>query len=105
MIDGLEIHLAYGERGLAVRLPSRDVTVVEPRHRPGLPDERAAIVDALRHPTGTSPLRELARSTDRVVVVFSDLTRPVPNRTIFPPLLAELDHVPAEQYSVLVTPT
>ncbi|MGH7862805.1 MAG: nickel-dependent lactate racemase, partial [Candidatus Dormibacteraceae bacterium] len=50
---------------------------------------------------GLPELRELVRSTDRVVIVFSDITRPVPNRTIFPPLLAELSQVPDQQITLL----
>jgi lactate racemase len=97
----MEITLAYGEQGLRVRLPGENVTLVEPTYRRGLSDERAAIVEALRNPIESAPLRELVRATDRVVVVFSDITRPVPNRTIFPPLLAELGQVPDAQIVLL----
>jgi nickel-dependent lactate racemase len=100
-VVGTDVHLAYGERGLAVRLPSSNVTVVEPRHRPALDDQQGAVAAALRDPIGATPLGNLVRSTDRVVVVFSDLTRPVPNRTIFPPLLEALEHVPSEQITLL----
>jgi nickel-dependent lactate racemase len=97
----MKLPIAYGERGLTLELPDANVTVVEPRYAPGLPDQTAAVRDALRAPIAAPPLRELVRPTDRVVIVFSDLTRPVPNRTIFPPLLAELDHLPAEQITLL----
>lgn len=97
----LDVHLAYGEKGLALHLPHRHVDVVEPRFLPGLPDENAAVASALRNPMESAPLRELVRPTDRVVIVFSDITRPVPNRTIFPPLLAELSHVPDSQITLL----
>jgi nickel-dependent lactate racemase len=97
----MDVRLAYGEVGLTVRLPAPNVTVVEPQYRPALRDQRASIVAALREPIGAPPLRELVRRTDRVVVVFSDITRPVPNRTIFPPLLSELAHVPDNQITLL----
>jgi nickel-dependent lactate racemase len=97
----MDIELAYGERGLAIDLPSRNVTVVEPRFVPSVPDEAAAIRDALRAPIGALPLRDLVRSTDHVTIVTSDITRPVPNRAILPPLLAEIDHVPDDQITVL----
>ena len=41
------------------------------------------------------PLDELIGPDDRVVVVFPDITRPMPNTTVLPPLLAELDRVGA----------
>jgi len=90
------VHLAYGRDGLDVDLPEESLTVIEPLFVPGLPDEQAAIVQALRQPVGSPPLRELAKPNHRVAIVFSDLTRPVPNRRLLPPLLAELSHVPKE---------
>jgi nickel-dependent lactate racemase len=100
-LSTLIVQLAYGERGLAVRLPDDGVTVVEPEYVPGLPDERGAVREALRRPIGAQPLRESVRSSDRVVIVTSDITRPVPNRTILPPLLAEIDHVPDARITIL----
>ena len=45
---------------------------------------------ALRSPLAGPPLADRVRSGDHVAVVFPDLTRPMPNRTVLPPLLAEL---------------
>jgi nickel-dependent lactate racemase len=75
---------------LWVELPDEGVTVVEPRFVPGLPDEAAALRLALRQPTGAPPLRELVRPGQSVIVVFSDLTRPMPNDRVLPVLLDEL---------------
>ncbi len=98
----MRIRLAYGRVGLWVELPDEAaVTILEPRAVPGLPDEPTAIQHALRHPIGTPPLRELVRADDTVVVVFSDLTRPMPNDRVLPVLLAELAHVPPERITLL----
>jgi nickel-dependent lactate racemase len=66
------------------------VTVIEPHFMPGLPDERAAIQQALRSPRNTQALHEITAVGDTVAVVFSDLTRPMPNDRALPPLLDEL---------------
>ncbi|RME35336.1 MAG: nickel-dependent lactate racemase [Thermoflexia bacterium] len=85
------VHLAYGRRGLRVDLPDTvPVTVIEPRFVPGLPDEAAALRDALRFPIDSPPLVDLVRPTDTVAVVFSDITRPMPNDRVLPVLLEEL---------------
>jgi lactate racemase len=96
----VRIKLAYGREGLWIDLPDdAPVTVIEPRFVPGLPDERVAIVQALRAPRDTPPLRDLAGPDDTVAIVFSDLTRPMPNDRALPPLLDDLTAagVPAEQ--------
>jgi nickel-dependent lactate racemase len=87
----MRLQLAYGRSGLWIDLPyGAPVTVIEPQFVPGLPDERAALVEALRSPLGTPPLVNLVHPADTVAVVFSDLTRPMPNDRVLPPLLDEL---------------
>jgi nickel-dependent lactate racemase len=87
----MRLQLAYGRSGLWTELPDdAPVVVIEPQFVPGLSDEQAAILAALRSPTRAQPLRELVRPGDSVAVVFSDLTRPMPNDRVLPPLLREL---------------
>ena len=87
----MRLQLAYGRMGLGIELPDdAPVTIIEPQYVPGLPDEGAAITRALRAPMGTLPLRELVGANDTVAVVFSDITRPMPNDRALPPLLYEL---------------
>ncbi len=93
----MKVRLAYGKRGLWVSLPDRNVTVVEPRYVPGLPDEAEAIRAALRAPIGSPPLRDLVKPSDTVAIVFSDLTRPQPRDRVLPVLLEEIGHVPRAQ--------
>jgi nickel-dependent lactate racemase len=87
----MHIQLAYGRHGLDIELPDDvPVTIIESSPRPGLALEGAAIIGALREPIGSPPLRELVGPSDTVAIVFSDLTRPMPNSRVLPPLLAEL---------------
>jgi len=87
----MRLKLAYGRDGLWIDLPSgASATVIESQFTPGLPDERGAITAALRSPIDSLPLRDLVTPADCVAVVFSDLTRPMPNDRALPPLLDEL---------------
>ena len=84
-----------------VDLPDDNVTVVEPRFVPGLDDEAGHIRQALRQPLGARPLRELVKQGDSVAIVFSDLTRPMPNDRVLPVLLEELSHIPTEDFVLI----
>ncbi len=100
----MRVALAYGRHGTSVEVPD-SAQVVLPLEEPALTDEAAAITGALRRPLTGPPLGELVRLLPgaRVAVVFPDLTRPMPNRTVLPPLLAELERagVPDERISLL----
>ena len=39
----MKVHLQYGRDGLDAEIPGRDVTVIEPRFVPGLPDEARGV--------------------------------------------------------------
>ena len=95
------IHLAYGKTGLEVDLPNDwNVTVVESKYIPGLPDPRRAVTEALRSPLGAAPLREQIKATDRVGIVFSDITRATPHSLLIPAILDELAHLPPENITL-----
>src|SRR5262245_19350573 len=88
----MRVTLDYGRTGLEVDLP--DERVVGPlaiRPAAPLPDPEGAVAAALARPTGTPPLAELARGRKNACVLVCDITRPVPNRLILPPLLRTLE--------------
>ena len=101
---GIDIKLAYGKKCLNITLPEEGLTIIEPKFVPGIPDEKKAFVDSLNRPIGSPPLKELIKSKDNVAIVFSDLTRPVPNRRIIPWLLEELSGVSKDRI-VLINAT
>jgi lactate racemase len=86
----MRVKLAYGHDGLLVDLPD-SAHVVKPRFAPVVPDEAAALRDALRQPINSKPLRDKVKPGNRVVIVHSDITRATPNERILPVLLAELE--------------
>ena len=50
----------------------------------------ALVAEAMAAPEGGIPLRELAKGKDRIVLIASDHTRPVPSKVIVPPMLREI---------------
>jgi len=100
----MQVQLAYGRDGLWIDLPDdAAVTIIEPQFAPGLPDEQATITEALRSPIATRPLREIVKPHDTIAILFSDLTRPMPNDRALPPLLETLSAAgaPDEQVTLI----
>lgn len=95
-----QVKLAYGKTGMTIDVPN-DAEIIEPRHLPGLPDEKAAVMEAMRKPFGTRPLAEMVKSTDTVGIVIADITRPTPSHKLVPWIMEELAHVPRENFVVI----
>lgn len=52
--------------------------------------ESELIAQAMKHPMNSAPLNELAKGKDKVVIIASDHTRPVPSKLIIPPMLKQI---------------
>ncbi|MDU0200783.1 nickel-dependent lactate racemase [Paenibacillus sp. MAH-36] len=96
----MQTTLLYGKGTLAVDVPDHS-KIIEPYHMDGLQEEKLAVLEALRHPIGSPPLAELVKSTDKVAIVISDITRPTPNEKLVPWILEELTHVPKENVVII----
>jgi len=98
----VNIKLAYGKKGLDIRLPdSLDVTVVAPKYVEGLPNQAGAVREALRQPIASKSLKELVKPSDRVGIVFNDITRATPYPVILSVLFDELAHVSPDRITLL----
>jgi lactate racemase len=97
----MHTHLQYGKGGLAIDIPSDNVTILAPRFIPGIPDEAETFRRAVRAPIDSKPLRELISANDRVAIVIPDITRPLPSDRLLPWLFAELPHVTAENFVII----
>jgi lactate racemase len=97
----MKIHLAYGKKGLDFDLPEEvEPRIIEPKFEEGHGDQVGAVREALAAPIGASPLREMVKETDRVGIIFSDITRATPYEILLPAIFAELSHVPVEHYTL-----
>lgn len=97
------VHIAYGKGRIPLVLDPdlAEWHVIAPRSEAALAEAHEAFVRACRNPIGTRPLREVVKANDRVVIVTSDNTRPVPNRLLIPWILEEIP-TPPENVTVLV---
>lgn len=99
----MQITLDYGRIGLQVTLP--DQGVVGPLAiRPAAPlaEPEKAIAETLANPIGSKPLAELARGRKNACILVCDITRPVPNKLILPPLLRTLEQQGIARKDILI---
>lgn len=101
----MRVRLDYGREGLEVDLPDDRVAGVL-RYQPAapLPHPQQVLADRLCAPIGCPSLAQLATGRRSACVLICDITRPVPNRLLLPPLLETLEQsgIPRERILLLV---
>jgi len=101
----MRLKLDYGRTGLEVELPAeRLVGPLEIKPAPALTDPDAEIRRVIANPNGTPALAELARGRKSACILICDITRPVPNQRILPPILETLEEsgIPRDQILILI---
>lgn len=97
------IELGYGARPLRLELPpGLEAEVLAAPSPPPLEDLRGALAEALAHPIGSRPLREVATARTRAVVIVSDASRDEPRAELFDAVRAELGAVRDDQITLAV---
>lgn len=87
----MKLELGIGQRTQSVEIEDRnliDVLTPNPVKYDRMGEEEVRY--ALEHPIGSSRLRDIVRPGEKIVVVTSDISRPMPTFTVMPPLLDEL---------------
>lgn len=88
----MRVTLDYGRDGLDVELPDRNVVkCLSYQSAEPAADPLQAIRDSLASPLGSPPLEELARGRQSACVLICDVTRPVPNELLLPPILHAIE--------------
>jgi nickel-dependent lactate racemase len=99
----MKIDLLYGRKGLTLDLPEAvRAHVVRKRPMPLLPDPGGAVRRALERPVGCPSLQELAHGKRNACILICDITRPVPNGLILPPLVESLTRAGIARENILM---
>jgi len=99
----MNIDLLYGRGKLTVKLPD-DIRVTNLRKRPMAPLQAPvrATWTALENPVQSPPLADLARGKNNACILICDITRPVPNGLLMPPLIETLVRAGISRERILI---
>ncbi len=99
----MKVDLAYGKEGLTVELPDRNVVkVLTMKEVPPVEDPLKLLNEKLLNPIGTPPLSALAAGKKTAAIAVCDITRPVPNTLLLPPILDTLEKNGIERNNITI---
>jgi nickel-dependent lactate racemase len=100
----IEIELDYGKRGLRVTIPQGNIMkVLSMREQQPIADPPAYLAETLRQPIGYGRgLIDIAQGMKSACILICDITRPVPNKIILPPILNVLHKAGLRDGDILI---
>lgn len=101
----MKLEFGYGNGVQTVEVPEKNLQgILHANPLEHMNRGEAAVRYALEHPIGALRLRELPRPGQRVVIVTSDISRPIPSYEVLPSVLDELyaAGIPAEDITVVL---
>ena len=93
--------IEYGTTGFELDLTGLNVSILEPHYPPPLEDEATAFREAAASPFGGIPLKDRFASHETVAIAIPDITRALPNERLLNWVFSELDHIPAENFTLI----
>jgi nickel-dependent lactate racemase len=101
----MRVGIKYGRGLLEVEIPERNLAgILTIQKSVPLKDPERAVWEAIQSPIQSPPLAELAKGRTSACAVISDITRPVPNKVILPPMLQTLEKngIPRKKITILI---
>ncbi|MDE0087897.1 MAG: nickel-dependent lactate racemase [Candidatus Poribacteria bacterium] len=101
----MRVQMRYGHGTVAVEIPDENLAgVLETAASVPLADADKAVWQAISQPTASPPLAEVAKGRGSACIVISDITRPVPNQVILPPILETLEQagISRDEITILI---
>ena len=101
----MQVEMRYGHGTVAVEIPDKNlVHVLETAQNVPLVDADKSVRNAISQPIASRSLAEVAKGRASACIVISDITRPVPNKVILPPILETLEQagVPNNKITILI---
>lgn len=101
----MQVDMRYGTGTVAIDIPAKNIAgILETSQSVPLADADKVIRQAILHPIGSAALAEMVKGRASACIVISDVTRPVPNQLILPPLLETLEQggIPRQAITILI---
>jgi len=86
----MKIQFPYGKTHLSYEFEKVNCLISSIEEYTPKLTEDALVAAAMAAPVGGKTLQELAKGKEKIVIIASDHTRPVPSRVIMPPMLAAI---------------
>ncbi len=99
----MKVLLGYNKEKVEISLPDQNVKgILKPQKPTGTLSEHEILVQTLAQPFGTPQLGDIVKAGEKVVIVTSDITRPMPTAKVLPVVIDALHQAGIPDHDITV---
>lgn len=99
----MNIALGYDKRKVDISVPKQNLKgILKPKSPEILRTEQEILAHALNNPIGAPPLGDIVKPGEKIVIVTSDITRPMPTAKVLPIIVDALNQAGIEDKDIRV---
>ena len=99
----IKVELGFGKQNKSLLIPAKNIGKVMYVEKIDLQLSEAGVVEqALRNPIKSLPVDDIFEKGEKVVIITSDITRPMPGYKILPALIMELNRAGIEDNNITI---
>ena len=99
----MELEIGYGTGVQRVEIAPQNLSeIILPNKISAVKSEAEIVKEALDHPIGTERLEDIARGKKQIVIITSDVTRPMPSYKVLPQVVERLEAAGAARDQITV---
>ncbi len=101
--EDMDIDLGFGKHSMSVTIPDGNMrAILLPNEVKTELKDREEAARALNEPIGSRRLRDIVKKGEKVCIITSDITRPMPSKLVLPLILKELQQAGAESADITI---
>lgn len=99
----MDLNLGFGEKIVRVDIDDNNLLgVLEPNRLDLDLTGQEEVRRAIREPIGTQRLKDIVKNDEKIVIIASDITRPMPSKVVLPEILNELFEAKVELRNIKI---
>ena len=99
----MKVPFGFGSTEILIDIPDRNLAgILHANEIERETDESNIILNALNHPIDSKKLRELVKPGEKIAIITSDITRPMPSKKVLPFILSELKSASIPDEDILI---
>ena len=88
-----EYEIGYAKKKLIVKIPTKNILTCVRQNEIEINNSKEIVLQAIKNPIGTSTLNNIIKPGEKIAIITSDITRPMPTKEVLPALLDELINI------------